>query len=541
MKLITKQNIFATLLCLASVNAFAQVESIARNLPKDYLSPAFHEGRRQALRNLMPANSVAAIFAYPERVFSNDVNYIYHPSPDLYYFSGYNEPDAMLLIFKEIQADGDSSYNELFFVRRRDPQQEQRTGRRLGVDGVKAWLGFKRVYNGADFAQYPIDLKKFRTILYEGIPDDAGGGEAGSLKELFTAFKAKGNIKDTDKKLLDDLNLIAQRATPKNLNRLLNHLQPHLELESYKNNALIQELINKPDSITLADVKAKINASASGPLLYTKFTTDLRGVKTPEELVLLKKSIQISGIAHTEAMRAVQPHTSERELEGIMLYVHKKYGAEGEGYPPVVGAGANGCILHYGENSASKVENQLVLMDVGSEYHGYSADITRTFPANGRFTTEQKAIYQAVYDAQEEVFKMCKEGILYSSLDVRTREVISSRLIQLGLIKDARELSQYYPHGVSHHLGLDVHDKGDYSGYLKAGMVITVEPGIYIPAGSPCDKKWWNIGVRIEDNVLIGQTRGTILSTDAPREWQEVEKTIAEKSIFDSGRFPELR
>ncbi|MEO6630404.1 MAG: M24 family metallopeptidase, partial [Mucilaginibacter sp.] len=183
---------------------------------------------------------------------------------------------------------------------------------------------------------------------------------------------------------------------------------------------------------------------------------------------------------------------------------------------------------------------QLVLMDVGAMYHGYSADVTRTFPANGKFTEEQRAIYQAVYDAQGEVFKLCKEGVNYGELETKTREVLSSRLISLGLIKDAKEVGKYYPHGVSHHIGLDVHDKGGYGVALKAGMVITVEPGIYIPAGSPCDKKWWNIGVRIEDDVQVGKDGGILLSADAPRKWQDVEKTVAEKSIFDGGKFPAL-
>jgi Xaa-Pro aminopeptidase len=180
-------------------------------------------------------------------------------------------------------------------------------------------------------------------------------------------------------------------------------------------------------------------------------------------------------------------------------------------------------------------------MDVGAEYHGYSADVTRTFPANGKFTEEQKAIYQLVYDTQEEVFKLCKQGVPYRQLEQKTREVLSAGLIKLGLIKDVKEVGTYYPHGVSHHLGLDVHDKGGYDVNLQEGMVITVEPGIYIPEGSPCDKKWWNIGVRIEDDVLIGKDSGNNLSADAPRKWQDVEKTVAERSVFDLGRFPVLK
>ncbi|HTD98976.1 MAG TPA: aminopeptidase P N-terminal domain-containing protein [Mucilaginibacter sp.] len=540
MKLFSKTLIIAALACVASVQAFSQTAA-DENQPKDYLSKEFHAGRREALRKLMPANSVAVIFAYPERVFSKDVNYVYHPNPDLYYFSGYKEADAVLLIFKDIQADGDSSYNELFFVRHKDAQREQWTGRRLGVEGAKAKLGFKRVYNGEQFAGFPIDFKKFKTILYDQLPDDAAGGDEGSLKDLVTAFKTKAAIKDVDNGLLNDLNMISLYGTPKNIDRILTFLKPHLGHDAYKNSALIQELVSKPDSATLADVKSKITTEYGGISLYNKLTNQLRGVKLPEELALLKKSIEISSLAHAEAMRAVKPQMSERQLEGIMLYVHKYYGAEDEGYPPIVGAGANGCILHYEENNATEVKNQLVLMDVGAEYHGYSADVTRTFPANGKFTEEQKAIYQLVYDAQEEVFKLCKQGVPYRQLEQKTREVLAAGLIKLGLIKDAKEVGTYYPHGVSHHLGLDVHDKGGYDVNLQEGMVITVEPGIYIPAGSKCDKKWWNIGVRIEDDVLIGKDSGTNLSADAPRKWQDVEKTVAERSVFDLGRFPVVK
>ncbi len=186
---------------------------------------------------------------------------------------------------------------------------------------------------------------------------------------------------------------------------------PGLNEPAYKNEPLIQELVAKPDSATLAEFKVKFSTQRnSGLFAFSEYTNALRGIKTPEEIVLIKKSVELSSIAHAEAMRAVTPKMSERELEGIMLYVHKKYGAEDEGYGPIVGAGGNGCILHYEDNSLLEVGNQLVLMDVGAMYHGYSADVTRTFPANGKFSEEQKAIYQIVYDAQEAAFKICKAG-----------------------------------------------------------------------------------------------------------------------------------
>jgi Xaa-Pro aminopeptidase len=193
----------------------------------------------------------------------------------------------------------------------------------------------------------------------------------------------------------------------------------------------------------------------------------LREVKTPEELALLRKSVNLSAIAHAEVMKAIQPGMSETELSGLFEYIHKKYGSEKEAYPPIVGAGANGCILHYEENTATRVNNQLVLMDVASQYHGYSADITRTVPANEKFTPEQRAIYQIVYDAQEAVFKVCKEGTPFSQLNVEATSVIADGLLRLGIIKDKKEVTTYYMHGCSHHMGLDVHDK-NYNPYFKA-------------------------------------------------------------------------
>ncbi|XHR93811.1 M24 family metallopeptidase [Mucilaginibacter sp. UC70_90] len=278
--------------------------------------------------------------------------------------------------------------------------------------------------------------------------------------------------------------MIARMATPQNIGRFMAYFKDKFGDEDHKNNPIIQQLVAKPDSITLADVKAKIAAAYGGNTGFAEFTGRLRGVKTPEELAVLKKAVEISSLAHLEVMKSVKPAMSEREVEGIMTYVHKRYGAEDEGYPPIVGAGANGCILHYEENSATKINNQLLLMDVGAEYHGYSADVTRTVPANGKFTEEQKAIYQLVYDAQEEIFKLCKAGVPYASLEQKSVEVLSAGLIKLGIIKDASEVRKYYPHGCSHHLGLDVHDKGG-RGNLEENWVIYRSAGHLYPCRQP--------------------------------------------------------
>jgi Xaa-Pro aminopeptidase len=205
-----------------------------------------------------------------------------------------------------------------------------------------------------------------------------------------------------------------------------------------------------------------------------------------------------------------------------------------------VGGGANGCILHYEENSRRNFGKDMVLMDIGAEYHGYSADVTRTVPSAGKYNPEQKAIYDLVYDAQEAVFRLCHEGTPFSQLNEKATEVLAAGLVRLGIIKDKSQVSLYYPHGCSHYLGLDVHDVGPTGQTLKENMVITVEPGIYIPAGSPCDKKWWDIGVRIEDDVRIGKDKEELLSWQAPRKSEDVEKMRNQKSAINDWVLPSL-
>ncbi|PWB23036.1 aminopeptidase P N-terminal domain-containing protein [Flavobacterium sp. HTF] len=447
-----------------------------KNLPTDYLSKEFHKGRREAFRALMPANSVAVVFSYPERIFSKDINYNYHANPDMYYLTGYKEPDAVLLLFKDPQ--GTEKYTEVLFVRERNATREMWTGRRLGTEGATTKLGFTTVYNGKDFNDFKIDFKKFDKIIYDKIPTNISvSNNADNLYSLLQSFKTKAGISEENQASVD---------------------------------------------------------------LFTNITNSLREIKTPEELVLMRKTVKLSCIAHNEVMKAVGPDMSENEADGIHAYIHRHYGSEEESYPPIVGAGANGCILHYGENNSTKIDNQLLLMDVGSEYHGYSADVTRTIPANGKFTEEQKAIYQLVYEAQEEVFKICKEGTPIQDLNQRSREVIANGLIKLGIITDPKDAKIYYPHGCSHFLGLDVHDKGDYSGILKENMILTVEPGIYIPENSKCDKKWWNIGVRIEDDILMKKDSYENLSAESPRKWEEIEALAKQKSTFNDMKFPKI-
>lgn len=532
--------------CSFLLLAITLVSQAQEGLPTDYLTPAFHAGRRDALRAMMPANSVAVIFAYPTRTFSNDVSYPYHPSPDLYYFSGYKEPQAVLLIFKEPQkASGGGTYKELFFVQQRDPQAEQWTGRRLGVEKVKSELKFDSVYNGSAFKDFPIYLSGFSQILFPGLPDDVhdDSSDPADLYDLIQAFKKKAALPENyDASIYELLGSVAARATPATLPRYINFISKRREAsDRMRNDEWVNAFINIKDSVGLATFRQKLSTLKWNSYLYDKLIASLREIKTSEEMALMRKTVSISCIAHAEVMKAIQPGMSEGELQGLQEYVHKKLGAEYVGYPSIVGGGANGCILHYEENARVNVGRDMVLMDIGAEYHGYSADITRTVPSTGKFNPEQKAIYDLVYQAQEAIFPLCHEGVPFDQLNKKATEILADGLVKLGIIKEKTQVRLYYPHGCSHFLGLDVHDKGNYDQTLKENMVITVEPGIYIPAGSPCDKKWWDIGVRIEDDVRIGKDKFELLSWQAPRKSEDVEKLAAEKSAVNNMTLPVIK
>jgi Xaa-Pro aminopeptidase len=517
-----------------------------QNLPTDYLSPAFHAARREALRAKMPDHSVAVIFAYPTRTSSNDVTYPYHPNPDLYYFSGYTEPQAVLLIFKEPQQrPGGGSYKDLFFVQHRDPLRERWTGRRMGVEKVKSELGFDSVYNGEDFRDYPIDLSSFSQILFASLPDDVHDdpSEPADLYDLIHAFKKKAALpEDYDPSVYELVGALAESANGNNLSRMIGFLNQRKQAsEKFRNNEWVNAFANLKDSTQLAAFKKNFSSLKWNTFLYSKLVASLREIKTPEEMALLRKTISISAIAHAEAMKAIQPGMSEADLAGLQEYVHRRLGAEFEGYPPIVGSGANSCILHYEENTRMNIGRDMVLMDIGAEYHGYSADVTRTVPSTGKFSPEQKAIYDLVYQAQEAIFPLCRQGVPFAELNKKATATLAEGLLKLGIISDKSKVSLYYPHGCSHFLGLDVHDVGNYNQTLKENMVITVEPGIYIPAGSPCDKKWWDIGVRIEDDVRIGRDKFELLSGLAPRRSGDVEKMAAEKSAVNGMTLPDVK
>ncbi|APZ47190.1 peptidase M24 family protein [Polaribacter reichenbachii] len=524
-----------------SLNGFSQT-------PTDFLSKEFHKERRDLLRSKMPANSVTVVFANPLRNRANDVDYVFHQDPNFYYLTGYREPNGVLVLFSDDQTDADgNTYNEILYVQKRDKRAEQWNGKRLGVEGAKNELGFKMAFNASEFIESNIDFKKFDKVFIEKFNDDYRNLSGADVFDLVKSFKQKSgydpniflsqikkyvysNVAETpiesSANVISIIDRMADRSSEIKNDELLN------KYKSAESDKLKNEIKQK---ISLA-LKPKTNIDLS--FLSANLAT-MREVKTAAELKLLTKAVRISAVGQIEVMKAMKPHMSETELQGIHEFVYKKYGAEYEGYPSIVGAGNNGCILHYIENNKTKVANDLVLMDLGAEYRGFTADVTRTIPANGKFTKAQKEIYDLVYEAQEAGIALYTIGEKMSAPNQAARKIINQGLFELGIIKSVDERHNYFPHGTSHHIGLDVHDPGNYNTF-EENMVVTMEPGIYIPEGSACDKKYWGIGIRIEDDILVTKKGPVNLSAEAPRTTEEIEKMMAKKSVLDEFVLPNL-
>lgn len=524
---------------------FTTVLAYSQGTPADFLSPEFHKERRDLAREKMPANSVAVFFANAVRNRANDVDYSYHQDPDFYYLTGYNEPNSVLLIFSDSQTDEKGNeFNEAIYVQKRDPSAEQWDGKRLGVEGV-AKLGFEYVFNGGEFQNIKLDFTAFDKVLVFDFKNDyRDTSKKADLYDLVSIFKEKANYPPDysveKQELYATLNTVEIEKSAAVAKNLADYIK---DKEHLKNDYLLNGYVNAEDEHIRMELQEKmtlkINTDNFSSSKLNQIMSTLRETKTEEELILLKKAVEISAVGQVEVMKAMHPNMSETEIQGVHEYVYKKYGAEHEGYPSIVGGGNNGCILHYIENNKTKVGNDLVLMDLGAEYHGYTADVTRTIPANGKFSAEQKLIYDIVYNAQEAGIKASIVGAPFGAPGKAARKVVTDGLLKLGIILKPEDDRIYFPHGTSHYLGLDVHDKGTY-GPFKANTVITVEPGIYIAEGSDCDKKWWGIAVRIEDDILITTDGPVNLSGMAPRTTEAIEALMKQPSPLDDFVLPKL-
>lgn len=457
-------------LFLAQLLLIGFVFTNAGILESPSLDGDFHASRRVALRQLMPTNSVAVFFTYPIKNRSNDVDFNYKPNPDFYYLSGFNQPDAMLLIFKEEQKIDGRLSDHLLLVPPGDKNYESWNGSRMSIGEAKRTLQLTGVKTTGVIKILPVSLDAFSEVLIQ---------------------YPKGNL----------------NQGPDRKNSL-------------------NQIVNDFDQ-TIDKMHEKVNKTS-----LNKWMAQLRQVKEEVEIELLHYAIQATGYGLVEAMKAIEPGMKENQAQAIIEFHFKAAGSEYPGFPSIVGSGENACTLHYIENNNPLNETDMLVMDVGAEMKGYSADVTRTIPVNGIFSEEQKAIYELVLKAQKAGIEQCKATNSFYAPHKVAKEIIAYGLIELGIIKDMKEVKQYFMHGTSHYLGLDVHDVGTY-GNLEKGMVITVEPGIYIKTGSNCDQKWWNIGVRIEDDILITDKEPKNLSGHIPKEIIDIEAIMKEESVFN--------
>lgn len=284
-------------------------------------------------------------------------------------------------------------------------------------------------------------------------------------------------------------------------------------------------------AIPEAQRKAEALFRSKGFVVQSAFPilAQMRVTKSPEEVRLIQKATEIAVAAHLQAIMSCEPEMHEYELAAVAEYVFKKMGCAYTAYPSIVGSGENSVILHHNASHKKMKAGELVVMDMAGEYCGYASDITRTIPVSGTFTKEQREIYELVLAAQTAAIAECKVGAPFHAPHLKAVEIIADGLVKLGLIQNRNEYRRYFMHGTSHHVGLDVHDPN--FGTLGENQIITVEPGVYIAPGSPCDKKWWNIGVRIEDVVLITKEGSIVLSAALPKTVPELEALMQKKGI----------
>ncbi|MEM6640435.1 MAG: aminopeptidase P N-terminal domain-containing protein [Pseudomonadota bacterium] len=426
--------------------------------------------RRRQLMRLMGENSIAILPAAPERRRNRDVFYPYRQDSDFYYVTGFDEPRSVAVL-----VPGRAGGEFILFCRDRDPERETWDGRRAGQEGAVERYGADDAF---------------------GI-DDLNDILPGLMEQRERVFYTMGARPKFDQRVIGWMNDLRARG------------------QSSKQQA--------PQEIVALD-----------HLLH-----DMRLFKSRAELVIMRRAAKVATAAHRRAMRACRPGMNEGELEAELQYEFRRSGATWS-YPPIVGGGENGCILHYTENKAPLRDGDLVLIDAGCELEYYASDLTRTFPVNGSFSKEQKALYDVVVDAHHAAIEACVVGHHWNqpheaAVRELTAGLIRCKLIDVPLRKALANESykRFYMHRTSHWLGMDVHDVGDYRvgeawRELEPGMVLTIEPGLYIaPQTKGVDRKWWGIGIRVEDDVAIARRGPDVLSKHLPSSSSAIENEMA--------------
>lgn len=515
---------------LTAPAAFAQtpLPEAAVRYDTDFLPASFHAERRAALAAEIPAGHVGVILGSPERTRSNDVKFEYRADNDLYYLTGMTEPGAALLLAPEaIEIDGEM-ITEVLFMPERDPNSEVWTGRRIGPERAIAMLGIQTAMPLARFAEVLARVSSTHDLAVLGKPDGIVDGSP--LAEQWASVETHGALMPSDMMRFSGF---LSRVTAENFAQM----KPSM----VGSRAGIEA--NLPGALPLVDAMAAsesydawvasrdaiLGSYMDSSTLRTALDMQ-RSIKTEAEIALMQEAIDITAEAQRQAMRSIEPGMHEYEVEALIEYVFKRNGAEYPGFPSIVGSGENATILHYESNRRQMAAGDMVVMDIGAEVRGYSADVTRTVPVDGDFSDEERAIYQLVLNAQEAGIAATRAGHDFSDPGRAAQAVIASGLMELGLITDASQTRRFFMHGTSHYLGLDVHDVGP-GGELLVGQVITVEPGIYIAPAEDIDPRWWNIGVRIEDDILVTSGDPVNMSAGAPRTIEAIEALMQETGL----------
>ncbi|MEJ2619883.1 MAG: aminopeptidase P N-terminal domain-containing protein [Candidatus Thiodiazotropha sp.] len=419
---------------------------------------------------MMGPGSIAILPTAPLLIRNRDVHFPYRPDSDFYYLTGFSEPEAVLVLIP-----GRKQAEYILFNREADPQKELWDGARAGQQGACEKYG-------ADDS-FPIgDLNDILPRM---------------LEQCERIFYVMGCNPKFDKRLSEWINAI----------------------------------------------RCESRGGAQGPveiIALDHYLHEMRLYKSRSELKVMRQAARISAKAHKKVMQSCKPGAWEYQLEAEFVRECTHQGGRSQAYPPIVGAGANACTLHYIDNSCQVQTKQMLLIDAGCEYDYYASDITRSYPVNGRFTEPQRQLYELVLAAQEAAIAKVKPGNHWNQPHDAAVRTMTRGLIKLGIIKGTlaksireEKYKPFFPHRTGHWLGMDVHDVGDYKvdgawRMFEPGMALTVEPGLYIPIGSKgVAKKWWNIGIRIEDDVVVTKEGCEVLSKDAPKSVEEIESIMA--------------
>jgi Xaa-Pro aminopeptidase len=426
----------------------------------------------------MDKNSVAIIPSAREAVRSHDTNYRYRQNSDFFYLTGFEEPEAIAVI----TPGQDKKFT--LFVRPRDLEQEIWNGYRAGVEGAVQDYSADQAFPVTEFDE------KLAQIL--------DGPEV-----LYYAF---------------------------------GHTTPEMDQKIIRQLTTMRETNRRP----LEPPRAIVDP--------TNILHEMRVIKTDEEIEIMQRAADIAAEAHVEAMKAVRPGMQEYEVEAMLEAYFRKHGASGSSYTSIVGAGGNATVLHYIDNKDTLQDGDLLLVDAGAEYKGYASDITRTFPINGKFSQAQRDIYDLVLKTQKSCVDMVRPGVRLEDLKTHSVELLTEGMVELGLLKgepkkliEEKKYMQFYMHNLGHYLGIDVHDAGRYyfngeSRPAEVGMVMTIEPGLYIspdtsriPEGfnKEIPEKYLGIGVRIEDDVLVTEKGARVLTHKVPKDADEIEAVMA--------------